>query len=254
MGFRGPLEMSAIWNRCPPIEWLAKELLMVKKMNGNLLRIHVHAWENSTSEGINDPRIAELADQLGVMLIWITPSWIRTGNNWRQTVYPVDSSRLISLSSYLFHLQYGNDAGTIDYKGKPIKASWTYTAPMVTRGNQDWPTGYTSDWSLLRTWPDATRKVCSTAPTGRISILNTRSRWPSPTGTSSVASRTTNCPPTNGTTTKAPSGGNLCSTNGPKARAGRRFRPGKRSKNCGCSTTTVFRGVRCTAAPTPAPT
>ncbi|GHB86755.1 hypothetical protein GCM10007390_48060 [Persicitalea jodogahamensis] len=212
MGFRGPLEKMAVWQRCPPIEWIARELLMVKKMNGNLLRIHVHAWENSNSEGINDPRIAELADQLGVMLVWITPSWIRTGTDWRQidfagmprymrqvmnhpsivvweasnhpqsfkgkpvsesdaftetiynTVYPVDSSRLISLSSYLFHLHYGNDVGTIDYKGNPIKASWAYTAPMVTRGNQDSPTGYTKDWSELRRWPDAYRQDLLNSP------------------------------------------------------------------------------------------
>ncbi len=212
MGFRGPIEKTAIWLRCPPVEWIVKELLMVKKMNGNLLRIHVHAWENSTSEGINDPRIAELADQLGVMLVWITPSWIRTGNDWRQidfagmpgymrqvfnhpsivvweasnhpqsfkgkplsesdefsetiynTVYPVDSSRLIALTSYLFHLHYGNDAGTIDYQGNPIKASWAYTAPMVTRGNQDSPTGYRSEWSKLRQWPDEYRQTMIDSP------------------------------------------------------------------------------------------
>lgn len=200
MGYRSPLEKAVVWNRCPPTEWLVKELLMVKKMNGNLLRIHVHAWENSNSEGINDPRIAELADQMGVMLIWTTPSWIRTGDDWRQidfegipkymyqvynhpsivlwevsnhpnkfktsgveesnafcdkaynTVYPVDSSRLISFTSYFKHLHYGNDAGDIDYKGNFIQPTWTYTAPMVTRGNQDAPTGYSKDWSVLRKW------------------------------------------------------------------------------------------------------
>lgn len=200
MGYRSPLEKAVVWNRCPPAEWLVRELLMVKKMNGNLLRIHVHAWENSASEGINDPRIAELADQMGVMLIWTTPSWIRTGDDWRQidfegmprymrqvynhpsiviweasnhpnkfkrsgieesdafcekvykTIYPVDSSRIISFTSYLKHLHYGNDAGDIDYQGNPAKATPAYTAPMVTRGNQDAPTGYSYDWSVLRKW------------------------------------------------------------------------------------------------------
>lgn len=200
MGFRSPLEKSVIWNRCPPVEWLVKELLMIKKMNGNLLRIHVHGWEGSDSEGINDPRIAELADQLGVMLIWTTPSWIRTGFDWRQidfkgyplymrqvynhpsivmweasnhpnsfkskgvedsdefcetvynTIYPVDSSRIISFTSYLKHTHYGNDEGTIDYRNNPIQASWAYTAPMVTRGNQDAPTGYSNVWTTLRKW------------------------------------------------------------------------------------------------------
>ena len=200
MGFREPLEKAVIWNRCPPAEWLVKELLMVKKMNGNLLRIHVHAWENSASEGINDPRIAELADQMGIMLIWTTSSWTRTGDDWRMidfkgipkymyqvfnhpsivlweasnhpdkfkrneiddsdefcetvynTIYPVDSSRIISFTSFFKHLHYGNDEGNIDYKGNPVKASWAYTAPLVTRGNQDAPTGYNNDWSVLRKW------------------------------------------------------------------------------------------------------
>ena len=200
MGFREPLEKAVIWNRCPPIEWIAKELLMVKKMNGNLLRIHVHAWENSTSEGINDPRIAELADQMGIMLIWTTPSWIRTGDDWRHidfkglpkymykvfnhpsivlweasnhpnkfkrkgiedsdefcetvynTIYPVDSSRIIAFTSFYKHMHYGNDEGSIDYRGNPVKASWAYTAPLVTRGNQDSPTGYSNDWSAIRKW------------------------------------------------------------------------------------------------------
>lgn len=200
MGFRAPLDEAVVWNRCPPVEWLIKELLMVKKMNGNLLRIHVHGWENSPAEGINDPRIAELADQLGIMLIWTTPSWTRTGDDWQQidfegfprymyqvfnhpsivmwegsnhpnkfktkgiedsdafcekmynTLHPVDSSRIISFTSFLKHLHYGNDDGTIDYRGNPIKASWAYTAPLVTRGNQDSPTGYSNDWSRLRKW------------------------------------------------------------------------------------------------------
>jgi hypothetical protein len=141
-----------------------KELVMVKKMNGNLLRIHVHAWSDA-ARSVNDPRIAELADQLGVMLIWATPSWIRTAKGWgyvdfegypkymRQvynhpsivmweasnhpnsfkkrdyresnifcekvydTIYPVDPSRLISTTSYIRHLHYGNDSGTVDFHG-----------------------------------------------------------------------------------------------------------------------------------------
>ncbi|HEV7347372.1 hypothetical protein [Telluribacter sp.] len=31
MGFRGPLDKMAVWQRCPPVEWIARELLMVKK-------------------------------------------------------------------------------------------------------------------------------------------------------------------------------------------------------------------------------
>jgi hypothetical protein len=48
-------------------------MLAIKKMGGNLLRIHVHSANNSTGS-INDPRIAEMADQLGLTLFWSGPA------------------------------------------------------------------------------------------------------------------------------------------------------------------------------------
>jgi hypothetical protein len=201
MGFRGPLENMIKWVLCPPEEWIVREMMMIKKMNGNLLRVHVHGWE-FPAVNINDPRYPEIADQLGMMMIWGTPAWVRTGKGWGQidwegyptymkevfnhpsiviwetanhtqsfkgrdvaesnmfsekayeTVYPVDSSRLISFNSYVRHLHYGNDAGTIDQQGNPITPSYAWTAPMVTRGNQDGIVGYSNDWTNLRTWPD----------------------------------------------------------------------------------------------------
>ncbi len=205
MGFRTPIEKLATWLRCAPEEWLMKELLMIKNMNGNLLRIHVHGWEHP-ARNVNDPRFAEIADQLGVCLIWLTPAWIRTGLGWghidmkgyplymRQVrnhpsivmweaanhtqtfksidvkesnifceqiynmIYSVDPSRIISLNSYVRHLHYGNDAGTIDQQGNPIVPSPAWTAHGVTRGNQDSPTGYGKDWSVLRNWPGEYRQ------------------------------------------------------------------------------------------------
>lgn len=65
-------------------------------------------------------------------------------------IYSADRSRLISLTSHLWFLHYGNDAGTVDHDGKPITPSASWTAPMVTRGNQDSITGYGNDWSILR--------------------------------------------------------------------------------------------------------
>ena len=206
MGFRSPIEKMIEWQRCPPAEWLAKEILMIKKMNGNMMRVHVHAWENGEGENINDPRLAEMADQMGLMLIWATPAWIRTGWGWGQiefeglpkymrqvynhpsivmweaanhtqsfkqrdvqesnlfcekvynTIFPIDASRIISFNSSLAGMHYGNDEGTIDDKGNKITPSPAWTAPMVTRGNQDGIVGYSSDWSHLRTWPDDYRK------------------------------------------------------------------------------------------------
>jgi hypothetical protein len=200
MGYRGPIEDMVKESRCAPDYWVAKEILQIKKMNGNLLRIHVHNWE-LPARGINDPRYAQYADQLGMMLLWCPTAWIRTGRGWgdvdfanypkymkqvinhpsivmweaanhtqsfkgnpvsesniyceqvHNTLYPVDPSRIISYNSYVRHLHYGNDEGTIDQQGKPIKPTWAWTAANVTRGNQDSPTGYGKEWDELRNYP-----------------------------------------------------------------------------------------------------
>ena len=81
LGYRYPVETMAKTNRCVPDETIVKDLLMIKKMNGNMLRIHVHA-EKDTIDGINDPRYAEYADQLGVCLLWQTAGWVREGEAW----------------------------------------------------------------------------------------------------------------------------------------------------------------------------
>ncbi|MEM1134502.1 MAG: glycosyl hydrolase family 2 [Bacteroidota bacterium] len=205
MGFKGPIDKLATWSRCAPDEWIAKEIMMVKKMNGTLLRIHAHAWE-FPARGINDPRYAEMADQLGMMLLWCPTAWIRTGRGWgdidfegypkyikqvynhpsivmweaanhtqsfksidvtesnlfcekvHNTLYPVDPSRIISYNSFIKHLHYGNDEGTVDQNGNAIQPTWAWTAPKVTRGNQDSPTGYGKEWSVLRKYPDTYRQ------------------------------------------------------------------------------------------------
>lgn len=81
MGNRYPIETIAKTNRCVPNQTVVEDLLMIKKMNANMLRIHVHA-EKDTIDGINDPRYAEYADQLGVYLLWPTAAWIREGEAW----------------------------------------------------------------------------------------------------------------------------------------------------------------------------
>ncbi len=199
-GFRSPIETTITDQRNAPAYWVAKEIMQIKRMNGNLLRTHVHAWE-FPARGINDPRYPEYADQLGLMILWCPTSWIRTGRGWNdidfagfpknmrqvrnhpsivmweaanhtqsfkdkpyaesnryvRAVYemmrPVDPSRLLSVNSYVFHLHYGNDAGTITHDGEPMVPTYAWTAPGVTRGNQDSPTGYRKDWSEVRTWP-----------------------------------------------------------------------------------------------------
>ena len=81
MGFRGPVETVAKTVKCPSDDIVMRELLMIKEMNGNMLRIHVHA-EKDITEGTNDPRYAEYADQLGICLIWQTAAWLREGEVW----------------------------------------------------------------------------------------------------------------------------------------------------------------------------
>ncbi len=76
-GCRTPLENVSKWDKCPPFEYLVQELTMAKRMNGNGVRMSVH---DSKTGGINDPRIAEIADQMGLMLIWQTSAWMREGN------------------------------------------------------------------------------------------------------------------------------------------------------------------------------
>ncbi len=80
MGFRPPVETISKTIRCATDGMVMRELMMTKAL-GNLLRIHVHAQLN-TSDGINDPRYAEYADQLGLYLIWQTAGWIREGEAW----------------------------------------------------------------------------------------------------------------------------------------------------------------------------
>lgn len=78
MGFRMPLETLARYNRCATKEQIAEELIMVRNCKSNMLRVHVHSSLDD-ADGINDPRIPEMCDQLGIMLVWQTPSWVREG-------------------------------------------------------------------------------------------------------------------------------------------------------------------------------
>lgn len=75
-------------------------------------------------------------------------------NKVYNTIYPLDSTRLITPSADLRHIGPHNDNGTKDKKGKTVE--WcdpVWTAPRIARGSMDYPTGYGQEWDYLRLWP-----------------------------------------------------------------------------------------------------
>jgi hypothetical protein len=209
MGFRTPIETISKYHRCAPWTTIAEEMLAVRKMGANMLRMHVHA-EQDTTDGINDPRYAELADQMGITLAWTTSGWMHMGEAWNidfkgypqymkqvynhpsivmweasnipnrfkkhelsdtedfikktyQTIYSVDQSRLITLTTHWPHTHYANYDGTIDYQGNKITPVPEFNVVMVTRGAQDSYTGYGRDWSYLRKSPNNWVSSCLAA-------------------------------------------------------------------------------------------
>ncbi len=66
MQFLPPYHLTPVNHRCPTNEQFAWELLMLRAMNGNLLRLHMLGC------GSNEDRLARLADRAGVMLVWTT--------------------------------------------------------------------------------------------------------------------------------------------------------------------------------------
>ena len=193
-GVRPPLDKVAQWLYCPPDEWIVKDLLMIKRMNGNTARMTFHDGPTGV---MNDPRYAEIGDQLGILYQWQTGTWIRVGSPWQldfeglsqyvrqvrnhpsiavwqpgnhphwtgfeegmrwfekvhRAIYPNDPSRLISPAASMANRLFPpNDAGTAKGNGQPFKAPAIWTAPMITRGNMDTPTGYGAKWTTLRNW------------------------------------------------------------------------------------------------------
>ena len=80
-GYRLPIETSSKYIRCATDDMVMRDLMMIEKLGANLLRIHVHT-EQDIVDGINDPRYAEYADQMGIYLIWQSAGWMREGEVW----------------------------------------------------------------------------------------------------------------------------------------------------------------------------
>jgi len=78
-GMRPPLETLAKYIKCAPADWILREILMIKAMGANTIRMSIH---DSVEGGVNDPRFAEAGDQLGVLFQWTTGAWVRTASPW----------------------------------------------------------------------------------------------------------------------------------------------------------------------------
>lgn len=66
MQFLPPLENVPVNHICPTLREIVEQILMLKNMNGNTLRLHMLGY------GSNDARFARICDRLGIMLIWTT--------------------------------------------------------------------------------------------------------------------------------------------------------------------------------------
>jgi len=99
---------------------LADELLASKKL-GNLLRIHVHSG-GTYAHSINDPRIAEMADQLGLMLIWPTTSWIRQGE-WGGIDFEGYPKYMDQVFNHPSIVMWEGSNHPNKFKGKPVSYS-----------------------------------------------------------------------------------------------------------------------------------
>jgi hypothetical protein len=148
-GYRPPLDRIAQWLRCPPAENLVRELLTLKRMNANTVRMSHH---DGPTRGVNDPRYAEIGDQLGVMFQWATPSWVRTD------------------SPYL-----------MDFEGLPLYVRQVRNHPSIVMWQPANHPKFTGGFEASMTWfkqvydtiggEDMSRLIC---PTANIDMLSAR--------------------------------------------------------------------------------
>jgi len=192
-----PLENVSKWMFSPPMSYWVENVLMVKKMNGNAIRMSVH---DRTYAGINDRRLAEIGDQLGIMFLWQTPTWIRThwpedfdfeglpkyvcalhnnpsiviwqvGNHptfhmdWFEqvynTIYEVDQSRLIAPTADIARMKgdfkHPKSDSSVAHDLDDTYPSWR--GKMVARGNMEQTTAYGRTWDKIRKFPERFEEI-----------------------------------------------------------------------------------------------
>ncbi|MDZ7721254.1 MAG: glycoside hydrolase family 2 TIM barrel-domain containing protein [candidate division KSB1 bacterium] len=176
-----PLEHVSQWMFSPPPSKWVETILECKKMNSNAIRMSVH---DKRMAGVNDKRLVQIGDQMGMMFIWQTPCWIREGSvkdfdfdafgrymqqvhnhpsivMWQpgnhpgnyspewfgkvmQVISGQDPSRLISPAADLDHMAL--DAFPAD--DSDAIPGWTH--PQLARGNMEQTAAYGKDWRVIR--------------------------------------------------------------------------------------------------------
>ena len=112
---------------CPPDEWIIRDLMLCKRANGNTMRIHCWGFSGRPGEyndlgwpewgtptdATNYERIAFLADQLGLCLVWVSRHWTLWMKGFRHNYREAEMERL--LVSSLKHVR--NHPSIIAYEG-----------------------------------------------------------------------------------------------------------------------------------------
>jgi hypothetical protein len=147
--FRAPLDKIAQWFRCGPEEKLIEEFLMLKKMNANTMRMTLN---DEITGNINDPRFAEIADQLGLLFQWGTPAWVRT-----------DSPYLIDFEGLPLYVQ--------QLRNHPSIAMWQPANHPMIRGFEDAIPWMEKIYEAI-TSKDKSRLISPTASAARIKPPN----------------------------------------------------------------------------------
>ena len=149
-GFRPPLENIARWLRCPPEPYLVRELLSLKRMNGNTVRMSQH---DGPVGGVNDPRYAEIGDQLGVLFQWGTTAWVRT-----------DSPYLLDFDGLPLYIR--------QVRNHPSIVLWSpANHPKFPGGFEEGMRWFEQVYNTIRA-EDPSRLIAPTANIGRLSPRN----------------------------------------------------------------------------------
>ena len=112
---------------CPPDAWIARDLILAKRANANTVRIHPWGFSGKLgqyddrgwpvwglpTDGTNYGRIAEIADQIGICLVWVTRHWTLWADGFREH-YNKDEMETLLVPSLK---QVRNHPSIISYEG-----------------------------------------------------------------------------------------------------------------------------------------